>query len=106
MKTKSELFQTEEYWLENFQNELFRKVHEYMNKEGLNQSQLAAKLGYSKGYISQILNGETNFTFKKLIEVCLKIGIAPDLQLKPIDQYINSEEQRTQTFPEVQVAES
>ncbi len=98
MKTKSQLYQTEEYWIEKFQNELFRRVYEYMDKEGLNQSQLATKLGHSKGYISQILNGETNFTFKKLIEVCLKIGIAPDLQLKPMDEYTLSEEQKTEAL--------
>ena len=71
-----ELIKTPEYWLDVIQNEIFRQVHSYMQKENLNQSQLAEKLGVSKGYISQILNGNCNFTLKKLTELEKASGAA------------------------------
>ena len=84
MLTKEELIKTPEYWLEQLQNEIFRQVHAYMLNEGMNQSQLADKLGVSKGYISQILNGNFNFTIKKLIELSLSIGVLPEIRFKPL----------------------
>lgn len=86
MKTFETLLQTEEYWLEEIQNEIFRKVHAYMEREHLNQSQLASRLGVSKGYISQILNGRFNFSLKKLIQLSLALGLAPQLQFTPLSK--------------------
>ena len=86
MKTFETLLQTEEYWLEEIQNEIFRKVHAYMEREHLNQSQLASRLGVSKGYISQILNGHFNFSLKKLIRLSLALGLAPQLQFTPLSE--------------------
>lgn len=88
MYTREELFSSPEYWLEILQNELFRQVTEYLKSEQINQTQLAEKLGVSKGYISQIMNGNFNFTFKKLIELSLAIGKAPVLEFKPMDEFI------------------
>jgi transcriptional regulator with XRE-family HTH domain len=48
-----------------------------MDAEGLNQSQLAKRLGVSKGYVSQVLNGNFNHTVRKLIELSLAIGMVP-----------------------------
>ena len=91
MLSRKELIQTPEYWIETLQNEIFRQVYQYMDKENLNQSQLAKKLGVSKGYISQILNGNFNFTLKKLIELSIKIGVVPDLNFIPVNTYIEEE---------------
>lgn len=85
MFSNSELKRTPEYWLETIQNEIFRQVKKYMEENKLNQTQLANKLGVSKGYISQILNGNFNFTLKKLIELSIAIGVVPDLKFKPIE---------------------
>ena len=87
MKSKLELFQTPEYWVDEFQNEIFRQVTNYMNSNDLNQSQLAESLGYSKGYISQILNGDCNFSIKKIVELSIKLGKAPILKYVPIEDY-------------------
>ena len=82
MFSNKELIQTPEYWLETIQNEIFRQVKIYMEENELNQTQLANKLGVSKGYISQILNGNFNFTLKKLIELSIAIDVIPDIQFK------------------------
>src|SRR6185295_15656137 len=61
---------------------------EYMNEEGLNQTQLAERLHVTKGYISQILKGEFNYTLKKLIELSLAIGKVPRIDYKSISEIL------------------
>lgn len=94
MITREELLKSPEYWFENAQNDLFRQVTEYMEKEGINQNQLANRLGVTKGYVSQILKGEFNYTLKKLIEISLAIGKVPQIEYKTIADII-SEDNRT-----------
>ncbi len=95
MITREELLQSPEYWFENAQNDLYGQVMEYMKKEGFNQSQLAEKLGVSKGYISQVLKGEFNYTLKKLIELSLAIGKVPQIEYKPlVDALVDDERTR------------
>jgi transcriptional regulator with XRE-family HTH domain len=88
MISKEELIKTEEYWLETLQNEVYRMVAGYIEKEGITQNHFAEKLGVSKGYISQIMNGNFNFTLKKLIELSLAVGKAPVLEFKSFDDII------------------
>ncbi|MCD4794678.1 MAG: helix-turn-helix domain-containing protein [Bacteroidales bacterium] len=93
MLSQKELIQRPEYWIETLQNEIFRQVYTYMNNEKLNQTQLAEKLGFSRGYISQILNGNFNFSIKKLIELSISIGVVPKIQFQSIYEYIEEKEQ-------------
>jgi transcriptional regulator with XRE-family HTH domain len=65
------------YWFEHEQNELFRQVSDYMERENINRTELAKRLKVHKSYVSQILNGNFNYTLKKWIELCLTIGIVP-----------------------------
>lgn len=92
MKDFKELAKTSEYFIEKIQNDFFRLAAEYMNKYDLNQTQLAERLGVSKGYVSQILNGDTNFSLKKLIEISLKLEAAPDLHFKDLNVYAKEED--------------
>lgn len=92
MITREELLQSPEYWFENAQNDLYGQVMEYMKKEGLNQSQLAEKLGVSKGYISQVLKGEFNYTLKKLIELSLAVGKVPVIEYKTVHEVLAEDE--------------
>jgi len=84
MITREELFKTEEFWLETIQNEVFRQVDAYLKDNKLTQTQFAEQLGVSKGYVSQVMKGEFNYTLKKLIEISLAIGKAPLLEFKPL----------------------
>ena len=94
MIKREELLQTEEYWFETLQNEIYRMVAEYMEKEKINQTQFAEKLGVSKGYISQIMNGNFNYTLKKLIELSLAVNKAPAFEFKGMDQFIQDDKQK------------
>jgi transcriptional regulator with XRE-family HTH domain len=96
MLTRKELLATPEYWFEQAQNELYRQVIEYMETEGINQTQLAEKLGVSKGYISQVLKGEFNYTLKKLIELSMAVGKVPKIEYQAIDDVIAEGNSRPQ----------
>lgn len=91
MITREEILRSPEYWFEEVQNELYRQVVEYKEKRGINQTQLAEELGVSKGYISQVLKGEFNYTLKKLIEISLAVGKVPLLEFKPISEIIRED---------------
>lgn len=92
--TREELLRSPEYWFENAQNELYRQVIDYKEKKGINQTELAEELGVTKGYVSQILKGEFNYTLKKLIEISLAIGKIPQIEYKTVADII-SEDERT-----------
>ena len=84
MLKQEELVNRPEYWLETIQNEIYRQVTTYMKENNMTQSQLAIQLGVTKGYISQVMKGEFNYTLKKLIELSLAVGKAPVIVFKPL----------------------
>lgn len=88
MFNREELLSSNTYWIETIQNELYSNIVEYMEKENLNQNELAEKLGVTKGYISQILKGEFNFTLKKIVEISLAIGKVPNIEFENLQEYI------------------
>jgi transcriptional regulator with XRE-family HTH domain len=88
MTTREELLRSPEYWFEEAQNELYRQVVDFMENEGLNQTQLAERLGVSKGYISQVLRGDFNYTLKKLIELSLAMGKVPRIKYQAVDRIV------------------
>lgn len=91
MLTREGVLHSPEYWFEDAQNELYRQVVEFMERENLNQTELAQRLGVTKGYISQILKGNFNYTLKKLIELSIAIGQVPFIHYKPIKQVIEED---------------
>ena len=91
MISREKLLKSPEYWFEHVQNDLYGQVIAYMKAEGINQNQLARRLGVSKGYISQILNGRFNYTLKKLIELSLAIGKVPAITYKSFSAILRNE---------------
>jgi transcriptional regulator with XRE-family HTH domain len=91
MLKHEELVKKPEFWLETIQNEIFRQVTDYLNDNNLTQTQFAKQLGVSKGYVSQIMKGEFNYTLKKLIELSLAVGKAPVIVFKPLAEIIPAE---------------
>ena len=70
------------------QNEIFRQVETYLKDNQLTQTQFAEQLGVTKGYVSQLMKGEFNYTLKKLIELSLAMGKVPVLEFKPMVEII------------------
>jgi len=91
MLKHEELVYKPEYWLETIQNEIFRQVTAYLKDNKITQNQFAEQLGVSKGYVSQVMKGEFNYTLKKLIELSLAVGKAPVIVFKPLTEIIQAE---------------
>ena len=51
-------------------------IVDYMQANGLSRTDIAAKLGVSPQYVSRILSGNTNFSFKSIAEIEKKLGIS------------------------------
>ena len=102
--TREQLLLSPEYWIVDIQTKLYQALENYRQQNGFNRTQLAAALGYSKGYISQILNGNFDHRISKLVELSLKIGLVPEVnfkkavkqQEKPIPQHSSG---RSTGFP-------
>ena len=51
-------------------------IVDYMQANGLTRSDIANKLGVSPQYVSRILSGSINFSFKSVAEIERKLGIS------------------------------
>lgn len=91
MKSREELINTKLYWLVKIQNELYDNVEKYLIQNGLNKKDFAEKLGVTKGYVSQVLNGDFDHKISKLIELCLAIDKVPEINFMNISDYINKD---------------
>lgn len=90
---RSDLLKSSEYWITKIQLGLYDCADEFMEKQGLNRAQLAKYLGVSRGYISQILNGNYDHRLSKLVELALSFGYVPSITFTPIDEVIARDKQ-------------
>lgn len=86
---REELIQSKEYWLAKLQIDLFNEVDAYMKANKLNRTQFAEKLGVSKGYISQILNGDADHRMSKFVELALSIGLCPNVSFENVEDLLH-----------------
>ena len=68
--------QDNEVWLKWSQG-IAMKLIDYMQEHKLSRADIASRLGCSPQYVSKILSGHTNFSFKSIAEIekCLNIRI-------------------------------
>ncbi|MEX0595118.1 MAG: helix-turn-helix transcriptional regulator [Candidatus Paceibacterota bacterium] len=92
MFDRKELLQSKEYWLTRIQAKLYSLLEDYMVENKLNRTKLADKLGVSKGYISQILNGNFDHRLSKFIELSLAINKVPKINFEDFDQVLKDDE--------------
>ena len=89
--SQKELTTYEEMLLEDSrglrQEELIVEVTEAMARalrsSGLTKTELAARLGKTKGFVSQILGGGSNLTLRTLADISGALGCNVQVQLKP-----------------------
>lgn len=85
MISREELIKSKEYWLEKTQNALFVELEEYMEKNNLNRTKFAQKLGVSKSYLTQVLNGNFDHKLSKLIELSLAVDKIPLIKFEEVN---------------------
>lgn len=101
MKTKKELLKSKAHWVTKIQLELYKNILDYMEAKGLNNSRLAEELGVTKGYVSQILNGDFDHKLSKLVELSLFIGKAPLVKFKNLETLIEQETHKISVVKEM-----
>lgn len=90
--TREELLKSTEFWKLEIQMGLFNIINEYMKKNNLNRTQLAEKFGVTKGYISQILNGDFDHRISKLIELAMFTGKVPRIDYYDFEDILKKDE--------------
>lgn len=88
---KEELLKSKEYWMVQVQNDLFGIMEEFMKKNNFNRTELAKEFGVSKGYITQIFNGDFDHKLSKFIELSLASNKAPVINFVDINRFIQND---------------
>ena len=88
---REELLKSSNYWLAYIQNGLFNIINDYKIKNKLKDKDLAQKLGVTKGYISQIMNGDFDHKMSKLVELSLLCNKIPEITYLDLDKYIKDD---------------
>lgn len=86
MITRKELLKSKEFWLVKIQAALYEQVEKYLESNCISKTDFASKLGVSKGYVSQILNGDFDHKMSKFIELSLAIDKVPIIRFEDIEQ--------------------
>ena len=89
---REELLKSEGYWVAKLQSGLYRELVSYMERKHINSTQLANQLGCSKGYVSQLLNGNFDHKISKLVKLSLAIGKVPILEYRDISNCMSENE--------------
>lgn len=90
--TRAELIKSREYWIGEIQQELFELIEEYLEMNNLTRNQFAEKLNVTKGYVSQILNGDYDHRLSKFIDLALAIDKVPRVKFIDIEEIIKQDE--------------
>jgi transcriptional regulator with XRE-family HTH domain len=87
---REELIKSREYWITKIQLSLFSAIEEYRISKNYTKTQLAEELGFTKGYITQVLNGDFDHKISKLVDLALACGKAPEISFSSIKEMISS----------------
>lgn len=83
-----EQYNEADFWTGKIQLELFRLIRNHLETTGLSQNKFAEQLGVSKGYMSQVLNGDFDHRLSKLVSLALAVGKVPIIQYEDIEKVI------------------
>ena len=88
---RSDLIKSREYWTTEIQLKLFNLIENYRSKNNLTKSQIAEKLGFTKGYITQVLNGDFDHKISKLVDLSLAFDKVPVIHFVDVNQYLQDQ---------------
>ncbi len=89
--TREELIKSPGYWTAELQMELYRQIKAFMESHSMNKTQLAEYLGCTKGYVTQLLNGDFDHKLSKFVELSLAIHKIPEITFSDVDTYLLSD---------------
>ena len=74
-----------DYWLDVAQTGIAREVHRRMKDMGVSPAELARRMGTSKAYVSQLLDGG-NFTLLTMVKIALALGSVVRIHLESTEE--------------------
>lgn len=80
------------YWITQIQIALYDCATKFMLEQRKNRTELAQYLGVSKGYVSQLLSGDYNYSLSKLVETSMAFGFIPKMSFSPIEEELYRDE--------------
>jgi transcriptional regulator with XRE-family HTH domain len=83
------------YWQDVAQTDFAREMHRRMKERGISAAELARRMGTSKAYVSQLLDGG-NFTLLTMVKVAMALDAVVRVQLE-------GQEERAQATKEAKV---
>ena len=89
--SRKEILSSPEYWIAKAQIDLYNCAENFMEANNINRTQLAKHLGVSKGYVSQLLNGDYDHKLSKLIELAIAFGYVPKIDFQSIDDVLSED---------------
>jgi predicted XRE-type DNA-binding protein len=99
--TREELLGSREYWITKIQLDLYSQIEQYMNEQGISRAQLADQLNVTKGYVSQLLNGDFDHKISKLVDLALAIGKVPQIRYSDLGEFTAEDNSRYTASPYV-----
>jgi transcriptional regulator with XRE-family HTH domain len=88
---REELLRNSGYWTSKIQIDLFNNVKDYIETKKFSRSRLAKKLNVTRGYITQVLNGDFDHRISKLVELSLAVGKVPKIEFEDLESYIEKD---------------
>lgn len=85
---KESILRDATYWEELIKTQLFQIVEQHLEDKQMTKKDFAHKIGVSKGYVSQVLNGDRDHRLSKIVEFALAVGKAPFLCLQDLNKVI------------------
>ncbi|HEV7506706.1 MAG TPA: helix-turn-helix transcriptional regulator [Thermoanaerobaculia bacterium] len=70
-----------DYWQDIAQTDFARDMHRRMKEMGISAAELARRMGTSKAYVSQLMDGG-NFTLLTMVKVAMALGAVVRVQLE------------------------
>lgn len=67
--------------------EVTELICKLMKQRGVNKTELAKRLGKSKGYVTQLLDGQTNMTLRTVSDTFLALDSGFGVHVRPLNSW-------------------
>lgn len=88
---RKDLLKHESYWLAKIQMDLYSQIEKYLKNNNLSKTAFAEKLGVSKGYVSQVLNGDFDHKLSRLVKLAMATGKVPKVTFENLNEIIEND---------------
>jgi predicted XRE-type DNA-binding protein len=89
---REELLNSPDWWLATIQNNLYRVISQYMKEKKLNKTEVAKMLRVTKGYVTQVLNGDFDHRMSSFIKLSMEVAKKiPIVEFVDIDKFIDND---------------